>query len=631
MLQKMRDGLQKWVVWLLIIVIVVSLTFWGISYYFMGGGSGSDTLVKVGDTTITQTDLDNVYSRLKLQQPQLFQSPDAENLLKPMILNQLIDQKVLSEAAEKEGFIIGQLQLDNMIESIPAFQVDGKFSNLQLNFVLSRLFYTPQSFMDELKNTLVINQVNHGITSTEFSLSNESVNYAVLSAETRSASYVIFSLNAFAKPVSMDAVNSYYAAHQSDFMTPEKISLDYIQVTPAILSKEVNPTDADLQNAYQENIQNYITPAQFEVAHILLNIPDNASAADIAALKAKLAALKTQIQKGVSFASLAQKNSQDILSAKNGGALPWFSQGTLDSSFESIVVSLKPGQISDPVQTRYGIELIKLIAVKPQVIKPFATVRAQVLAAYRSQAMQGIVSQKSDDLANITFENATTLLPAAKMFSVPIQTTTLFDKNSQSTLNSIAADPAVIAAAWSNDVLNNGNNSGVITLKDGSLVVIRIHQHIQSTPLPLTEAAPAIQKLLSKNQAAADVQTAATSAFAMLNSGKSSLQKIAAQYHLALSLLNNVGDYTDNSDSDILDNVFNLPAPNKGQNVYGNFTRENGDVVLIELTKASIPPVASISTNARIKAKQKVQDIISQAIYQAYTKNAADLVSVKQK
>ena len=68
MLQNMRDGAARWVVWVVIILVIIALSLWGVSSYFTGGGSSTPPVAKVNGEKITQAEFTSVYNRLRQTQ-----------------------------------------------------------------------------------------------------------------------------------------------------------------------------------------------------------------------------------------------------------------------------------------------------------------------------------------------------------------------------------------------------------------------------------------------------------------------------------------------------------------------------------------------------------------------------------
>ncbi|MSP53142.1 MAG: hypothetical protein EXR81_02690 [Gammaproteobacteria bacterium] len=630
MLQNMRDGAQKWIVWVIILLIIVSMTLWGISSYFGMGGDNSPAVAKVNNLKITQAQLSASVSRLRLQQPQLFATPDAAVKLKQEILNQLVNQQLLTQAAERQGFAVSTAQLDAVVAQIPAFQSNQQFSQAQFAMVLNRLMYTPEQFMTDLRSMMLVNQVRNGIASSSFALGNETTRFISYLKQQRDLGYLVIPAVRFKthiKPTETQ-INSYYHQHQDNFMTPEQLSISYLEITPQMLNAQINPTAAELQAYYQTNISNYVTPASWHVAQIVLNVPANATAAQLADLNKKLLDIKQQAVKGVSFVVLAKKYSDDVLSAENGGELPWFTAGSLDPTFEKTVVSLKTGEISAPVQTQYGIELIKLLATKPQTTKAFTSVKSQIIQAYKSQQLQNLIGTKNETLANATFENPSTLQPAAQQLGLAIQTTPLFTRSSEKT--GIAADPNVVGVAFSDNVLQQGNNSDVLTLKDGSLLVVRVNKHLAATLKPLDAVRPFIEQQLIQQGAEQQAIQLGQQLLAQLKTPNVSATAVATSHKLVWTVRTNVGREVTGINPEILQQAFNIspPATNQKWSVTG-VELSNGDYAIVGVSKVVNATTNAVAEKQLAIYQKQITDLLGQASYGAYMQAQKDQSTIK--
>ena len=150
---------------------------------------------------------------------------------------------------------------------------------------------------------------------------------------------------------------------------------------------------ADIERAYNDNIEQYTTPEQVRASHILLKTEGK----DDAAVKAKAEELLKQAKAGADFAELAKKNSEDEASAKNGGDLDYFGRGRMVPEFEQVAFALEPGQISDLVKTQYGYHIIKLVDKKPATTRPLDEVRQQLtdqLAYERAQTQAADLARR---------------------------------------------------------------------------------------------------------------------------------------------------------------------------------------------------------------------------------------------
>jgi foldase protein PrsA len=149
------------------------------------------------------------------------------------------------------------------------------------------------------------------------------------------------------------------------------------------VTKEVKVSDAEARKYYRENTEQYQTPAQRDVRHILVK-KNQKTLAD---------SLVAQLRDGASFAQLARRHSQDPGSKKAGGKLE-ISKGQTVAPFDKVAFSLPRNRISDPVKTQFGWHVIEaLSAVKPAKTTPYK----QVKEAIRQQLLQTKKNEKSSN------------------------------------------------------------------------------------------------------------------------------------------------------------------------------------------------------------------------------------------
>jgi len=629
MLQSMRDGAGKWIIWIVIIVVVAALTLWGISYYFIGGSSATPPVAKVNGVKITQAEFSAAYNRLRQAQPKLFTRPGASEKIKQQILQDIIARMVLSQAASRAGFAISNAQLNAVLTQIPAFQLNGKFSQAQFSMVLNRTLFTPEQFMQNIHSALLINQVRSGIAASAFALPNEVNTYIALLKQKRDIGYLIIPSARFVRQINPtpQQVQTFYTTHKVDFKTPEKISIAYLEISPKMLAASIKPTEVELKQYYQDNLSNYTTPARWHVAHILLNIPKNATPQQIDALKARLTKIRGQVEKGESFAKLAKEHSEDVLSANKGGEIPWFSAGALGPVFERTVTQLKAGQISLPVQTRYGVELIKLLATQPQKIKTFSQVKAQLSKTYINSQVANILPKKNDALANVTFENPDSLQPAAKQLGLVVKTTPLVTRSGLKT--GVTANPNIIATAFSNNVLGQGNNSDVITLADGSLIVLRVQKHVPAATKPLSMVTSMIKQQLRQQQAEKRAEQLGNTLLPEIKS-HAMASAVALKHGLQWVKKVDVTRMSKGINPLILRQAFNMAAPaNSKALMIKGVALANGDYALVSVSRTKLANAKSIAAAQRALSAGQLQNIFAEAVYNADVKTQNEQAKIK--
>jgi peptidyl-prolyl cis-trans isomerase D len=201
-------------------------------------------------------------------------------------------------------------------------------------------------------------------------------------------------LQAAAQPKDSD-IQNYYDQNKASFKTAEKRSMALLTIDPAKLP--INPTENDLQALYNSQKDRFRVPARVKIRHILLKTDPRKK--DDAAVEAKATDLLNQIKKGGDFAALAKANSQDPGSAVKGGELDWIVKGQTVPEFEKAAFALKPNETSNLVKTTYGYHILQCEAREDAHLKPFAEVKDQVAADYRSQQTTRLEQQLADKAA----------------------------------------------------------------------------------------------------------------------------------------------------------------------------------------------------------------------------------------
>jgi peptidyl-prolyl cis-trans isomerase D len=172
-----------------------------------------------------------------------------------------------------------------------------------------------------------------------------------------------------------DALQTYLDAHLEAYQLPEQRVVDYILIDTIKLRQELEIPDAEQQAYYDEHIDEYTIEEQTLARHILLQIkPDR----DADAAKAELAAIRTRIEGGEDFATLARELSEEPDSAGRGGSLGWFGRDAWGADFTEIVFGGEKDTLVGPVQTQYGIHLVEIQDYRPGGARPFELVSAQI-------------------------------------------------------------------------------------------------------------------------------------------------------------------------------------------------------------------------------------------------------------
>ena len=563
MLQSIREHTQGWIAGIIISIIILTFALWGIHSYFEGGGNNS-TVAEVNGVAISKNQLAGSYERLRRQsQTQLGAANLAkdETALKGRALQSLIDLEVLKQASASERFLISNQQIDSYLQNMPEFQVNGQFSVERFQEILSVMLLSASDFLELIKTSLLIDQPKLGIIFTSFVLPDE-VNYtASLVNQERDLSYITIPFQSVLAQnivVSPEKINAYYAQHKNDYLTPEQVSVEYLQLSLKDLSANINPTETMLRNFYNENINSYNQPTQWKLVDVLVPVATNATPSDVTKAQQNAeAALSAIINSGEDFNKVAQPYAHLLTSAD------WMALNQLPVELQKSVVDLKAGQVSKIIKTAKGFVIVKALELQEPKMQRFEDVKDKVKDAYVHQHAEEKFAQLRDQLADITYEHPESLQLASTTLNLPVQTSEVFSKDKGG--KDISQSKKVRDIAFSNDVLNLQNNSDVIQLNPETVIVLRVKSHIPSALLPLKNISKQIENSLRAQETEVQVAKAAEEFVEKLKAGGDP-EQLASALRYTWSKTGFIGRYATKVDSAILDMAFRLPNPAATQN-----------------------------------------------------------------
>ena len=194
--------------------------------------------------------------------------------------------------------------------------------------------------------------------------------------------------------------------------------ISYVVFRPELVAdNEVTVTDSEIKDYYDKNKKDLEKPSRAVVS--VVSIPRVITAADSAATRARLVALRDRIVKGEKFEDIAKAESSDSVSARDGGFLGRGPKGRFVPEFENVAFALAPGEISQPVLTSFGYHLIKVDEKKGDTI----AVRHILLPITQSDSSATAVDRKADELARIaaSSDKPGVLEEAAKQLGLQIK------------------------------------------------------------------------------------------------------------------------------------------------------------------------------------------------------------------
>jgi peptidyl-prolyl cis-trans isomerase D len=395
MLRGLRKASSNWlgkaVMAAVVGFLVISFAIWGIGDIFRG--FGRSTVAKIGRTEITIEQFRNQYNdRLQQYSRRLGRpiTPDQARALglDRLVIGQIITEIVLDERARALGLALSDAEVAKQITNDPAFRgPNGQFDRLRFEQTIRAAGYTEGRFVAEQRRQLLRRELA-GTIGAGLSAPKALVEAANrYQNEQRSIEYVLLD-RAQAGDISQpapDVLAKYFEERKILFRAPEYRKLVIVSLIPGEQARWIEISDADLKRAYEERKARYTTP---ELRHILQIDFPNAEAASAAA---------ERIAKGTSFADIAKELGKDEKDIDLGTVAK---SAVIDRAVADAAFALKEGEVSAPVQGRFGTVLVQVLKIEPEQVRSVEQVAGELkqeLATARAKSEIFDVYNKVED------------------------------------------------------------------------------------------------------------------------------------------------------------------------------------------------------------------------------------------
>jgi peptidyl-prolyl cis-trans isomerase D len=597
------------------IIVIVFGGFFGIQSYF---SPRNDTFVaKVNDREISQQDFRQQYDSQRQQMQRVmgtqfnaleFDSPAR----KREVLDRMVDEELLLDANEKLGAELPPKRVFDEIASYPYFQVEGKFDKEQYKLLLASQRRSPAEFEDSVRRQLQLRGLVTQISQSSLVTEADVDSYLRLRDQTRDFRFLKLDKPSSEAKISDADIEAYYKDHGDDFMTPEKVSLDYLELDAAKVEAPDKVDDATLKQKYDSEKEHFVQPEQRLASHILIKVAPNADAAAQKAGLEKAQGIAKQAKSTKDFSALAKADSEDLGSKTQGGDLGWLDKGVTDPAFEAALFAMNKGDVSDPVKSDEGYHIIQLRDVRPEKVRTFEEVKGDLAKQYLEGEREREYSDISGKMTDAIYQDPTSLEPAAKAAGVAVQKTGLFTRTEG---EGIAANPAVRKAAFSTSVLTEGNTSDPVELGSNHIVVVHVDQHEKSVARPLDEVRADIRKTLADQQLSKLAHERADVLFGRVQKGES-LDALATELKLKAVDEKDIGRNAANLDRKLVDEVFKLSRPQTDKPVAGEVALADDAYALVSLGAVKDGDPTKLDAKTREAALNQLrQGVGSEAVH----------------
>ena len=543
MLDFVRNKQKSIIIKLAFAIIILSFVI-GYAMLSSPGGPGGDEqtaeAAMVNGKVIAFNDFQQTYGNLYQLYQNIYQdqfNPALEKQLKlaEKSINSLIDQALLHDEAERLGLEVNGKELVDAIAGIQAFQVNGVFNKERYLQVLAYQRINSDQFEALQRNELLVNKVRDSIQSgiavtdaeieEEFRNNNEKINLNFISLVPA----------AFEKKVKVtdEALEAFFKEQQEIFRVPEMVALRYLQFEPQRYLGDATFDDAELEKFYRRHLDQFEILERVKASHILVKVDANMDEQTRAKKRDFAEKLLAEARAGKDFSELARLNSDDKDSAVNGGALGTFTRGSMVKPFEEAAFSMKPGDISDLVETTFGYHIIKVEEHTEPGIRSMADAMEEVKEGLRAEKAGQLAFEKAMDAYNINRKTGD-LDAAATANKLGLKESGPFARDGY--IDGIGRNEEIINAAF---LLDEHTLSKPVTTDNG-VILFGLKERIASHIPELADVKDMVTAAYRAAEAAKLARAAAEELVAALGDG-GSLAKLAGKDGFNLE---ETGDFT---------------------------------------------------------------------------------------
>ena len=520
MLQSIHDKLKGWLATVVLGAIGLVFVFWGINWTL----SAPNYAAKVNGSEISSNVVRESYQQ-ELARVERESNGAVDDVLRAQVKRQVIEGYVNNEAvvtrADELGYRVSDEDLLKAMAQVPAFQVDGKFDQAHAIAVLKAQGRSIAEIEGLFRREVKLRQLDSALNLSSFVTPSELGRLRALTQQQRELSWFTVPAAKYVAQATPDdaAIQTYYEAHKAEYMTPETVTLRYIELSTAQLESKVTVDEAQLKTFYEEQKakapERFSQPEQRRVRHILLQVTDPK---EDAAVKAKADSILKRVRGGEDFSKLAKEFSQDTGSAQQGGDLGWSERKVWVAPFADAAFSMTEGEIRGPVKTQFGYHILKLEGIQPATVKTFDQAKSELEVEYRRNEAERLFNNAQDQLADAALQNTTDIDQVARKAGLTVQEIPNFSRTDGG--GALGKAGPVLAAAFSPDVLD-GRLSPLVEVEKGRGVVVRATDHKMPQQKPLEAVRTDVVAAWKKQRGAELAAAAAADAVKRLDAGES--------------------------------------------------------------------------------------------------------------
>tara|TARA_B110000037_G_scaffold192456_1_gene226682 strand:+ start:492 stop:2384 length:1893 start_codon:yes stop_codon:yes gene_type:complete len=621
MLQDIRDNSQGVIAKVIIGFIVAIFALFGVDS-IMNGFITSPPVAEINGEEVSEAQLQANTQNLLNSIGGSADSLD-QGLLEQIALGQIVEEVLLRQSAQASNMSVSSNRVDRSIIENPNFQINGVFDpDLAIRTMASQGFSIP-IYRDTLQQQMLLSQLANAYSSSAFVTDSELERIAGLAAQTRNFRYLSIPLGTrtLGTAISDAQIQSYYTENPQDFTQPETVSVSYVLLDKNIISNEIELDEGVIEAQYETERSAFEGSAEKRASHILFEVGGDLSEEQALEMAATA---KQRIDAGEDFEAVALDVSTDTVSAEDGGDIGYTDGTAFPVALEEVLEILSVDEVSGPVISDFGVHIVMLTEDSENVFQSFEEVADRIERQLKSSEVELIYAQRLGDLSNLAFETGN-LETISEELGLDVLISGTFGRTGGS---AIFSNQALIAAAFSEEVLLEGNNSEVVELSPSQAVVLNVLLFNEAAVLPIEEVEPEIAVIIRTQMEREAVQALNNQLLTNIENDES-VDQLLADNEIEWLTEEGTSRGAVTVNREILAKVFSMSLADSDTSTYDNLTLTNDTAVIVELNSIN---AGSIATLPQIDRENMVSGMVADlgnSDFQAYMSNLQENADIE--
>ncbi len=527
MLEIMRKHAQSWISKVILGGIILSFALWGVGDYFLG--SRVQVVAEVDGNPIPDSAFAQAYERQLNMYRALLGDKFSKEMIDRMGVKQetvqtIINRQLMLDEAMETGLTAPEATLLARVRANPAFQASGSFDQNRYRILTRNMgFRTPTDYEAEQRLNLMVDALQKGIINSADVNDEQIRDRFAAEYETRVIAAIIVDPASLESKINItdEAAREYYEAHKENYRSPLRLKLAVVEIEPGVDDIEID--ENEIQAAYEEQRDRFSKPEQRHARHILVRLVLDAGEDARNSAFEKIEKAAARIKAGEDFAKVAREMSDDA-TAKNGGDLGSFGRGEMVAPFEEAVFSMQDGEVSEVVETQFGLHLIQLLDIKPEQTTPLEQVRNEIAEQLRLVRIRDEAYRLSQDLDDALGQEDT-LKAAAEGMNLAVRELGPISQD-----EALAEDLFVVDSAFRQQIFaaSPGDPVNVVELSESHFVAVEVLERLEPDVLPYVKVTAKVYENARRSMAAEQARTLADEILTKADQAR--LDSLAQQY-----------------------------------------------------------------------------------------------------